>query len=582
MRRNRIILSIILLLSFITGILIGHLTRHTLTEDRRFENYTSALFKSQVQGNTINLHYTLANPKEYGIKNYPITLGSISTSSEDLLASIKNELTTLTSFSYKELNQENQLTYDILSLSLKQDQGILDHYLLTDVLSPTLGIQAQLPILLAEYSFRNQTDIDDYLELIRLTETYFQQILDFEKAKSKAGFFMSDTTADRIIVQCRDFIENPDENFLLSTFSDKLNSCDFLSDKKKEKYIQTHEKLVKQKILPAYQQLIQGLDQLKGTGKNPYGLSYYTDGAEFYSSLVKSTVGISDEIPALELRLQKQLASDFKRMQRLLKVHPQVASNNSPQIDSSLFPTDPFAILSDLQKEMSYDFPTLESPDYKIKYVNSALAEHLSPAFYLIPPFDALTPNSIYLNPASNLTDMDLFTTLAHEGFPGHLYQNKYFTSTNPNPLRHLLGIGGYIEGWATYVEGYACQYAPLDRDMGEIIWLNRSINLCLYSLLDIGIHYRGWTPEQAGEFLSIFGITSQEMIAEIYQCIIEDPGNYLQYYVGCLNFIDLRSDLEEKLGKNFVLQNFHKKVLDIGPSQFPVLKKWLYKVYDI
>lgn len=582
MRRRHIIVIFVILLAFCFGMLLGHLNRKSMTEDRKFEQYTDELFKTQIMTNTINLHYTLADPSQYGIRRYPITLGhmdAVSLAGDTEL--LQEQSDRLNQFDYGSLSKENQMTYDILKLSLETDRLLGSNYLMQEPLSPTLGIQAQLPILLAEYAFRNKDDIEDYLELLTLTEPYFQEIIEYEKVKSRSGLFMSSKTAGRIVEQCRSFIQNADTNYLLSTFEDRIRECSFLSEKQTEKYIRENEEAVRQHLIPAYENLIQALEQLKDTGKNPYGLCHYAGGQSYYEYLVKSSTGVYDDIPTIEQRLQQQLVSDFTRMRRLLKVHTEISDELEPNLFREKNLESPESILTDLQEKMAYDFPALKEIDYSVKYVHSDLEAYLSPAFYLTPPFDALSPNSIYLNSQSDFSDITRYTTLAHEGFPGHLYQTQYFAQSSPDSIRYLLTHGGYVEGWATYVESYAYQYAPLPRDIGEILWLNRSINLCLYSLTDLGIHYRGWTPDDTAHFLKIFGITDPDAVAEIYQCILEDPANYLQYYVGCLSFLDLRKALQERLGADFELLEFHRKLLEIGPAPFPILKKYLFDFYD-
>ena len=126
------------------------------------------------------------------------------------------------------------------------------------------------------------------------------------------------------------------------------------------------------------------------------------------------------------------------------------------------------------------------------------LQEYLSPAFYLTPAIDGYLDNVIYINPAEHYQGLELYTTLAHEGYPGHLYQSVYFQSLSPDPLRSILGTGGYTEGWATYVEmhsygslepGYkGCRHRPEKP--------RPSAAPGLASLLDIGIHYRGYSLE--------------------------------------------------------------------------------------
>ena len=210
------------------------------------------------------------------------------------------------------------------------------------------------------------------------------------------------------------------------------------------------------------------------------------------------------------------------------------------------------------------------------------MEEFLSPAFYLTPPLDTKTPNTIYINHGRSISNLELFTTLSHEGFPGHLYQTVYFGRQNPSHIRYLIDSSGYVEGWATYVESYAYGYAAdslscqSSSDFAQLSWLNRSVNLCIYSLLDVGIHYRGWTSSQAGRFLGAFGIRDASVVAEIYRYITETPANYLKYYVGYLNFLDLKEEQQTLLGKDFDLKKFHQQLLTIGPVQFPVLKKYI------
>ena len=133
------------------------------------------------------------------------------------------------------------------------------------------------------------------------------------------------------------------------------------------------------------------------------------------------------------------------------------------------------------------------------------MEEFLSPAFYLTPPMDTGAPNVIYINHGRQISNLELFTTLAHEGFPGHLYQTVYFGRQSPSHIRYLIDYSGYVEGWATYVESYAYSYASGNPSLTRLLWLNRSINLCLYSLLDIGIHHDGWTMAETYALLKQF-----------------------------------------------------------------------------
>ena len=548
------------------------------TEDEKFEAFTDKLFKAELSDNTLTLHYTLASPKDFDISQAQTSLGYISTDKTSYYAQCEEYENTLNQFQYSELSEQNQLTLDTLLLYFHTARSLGDNYLLEEYLSPSLGIQAQLPVLLAEYTFRTQQDIIDYFKLLQDIKPYFQSILDFEKVKSEAGFFMNDESLNRIQEQCRSFIQNPDSNYMLQVFSDKLDAFSSISAEEKKELLTLHEKLLKNEVIPAYENLISGLEALRGTGKNPGGLSNFSGGQDYYLYLLQSNCGIYTTLPTLEYRLTRQLLNDCQRINSLLEKNPDLLNNYQNLEDTSL--AQPEQMLLALLDYIRQDFPEPQATDYTISYVHESMEEYLSPAFYLTPPLDTGSPNNIYLNRSRLPSSLDLFTTLAHEGFPGHLYQTTYFSAQNPLPIRALFSCSGYVEGWATYVESYAYQYAAdyfdCDANLTTLAQLNRNVNLCLYSLLDIGIHYHSWTEAQAGTFLANFGITSDAVLHDIYLYIIENPANYLQYYVSYLNFMDLKSAQQEALGNAFDLQTFHKKILEIGPVPFPILAKYI------
>lgn len=547
--------------------------------NKQFEQYTDELFFTDVQGNALNLHYTLAAPEKLGITDYPVSLGNFDPSqisSRTLLW--ESRKSALEKFPSERLSQQNQLTKDILCLAYETELLSGNNYLLEEYLSPSLGVQAQLPILLAEYTFRREQDVQDYIKLLASVDTYFQNILTFEQLRSQNGTFMSDTTVDRITEQCSAFITNPEENYLHTVFQEKLKDVPQLTAAKQKAYQKLHMKILQEQVLPAYQTLINGLCLLKGSGKNPGGLSGLPGGKAYYEYLLKSSCGIYETVEQIQTRLLKQLQMDMEESENILHKKPELIyriTEKQPAF-SVQEKSSPEDILKTLQNKLLKDFPSPPETSYEVKYVHKDLEAYLSPAFYLTPPIDTLSPNDIYINEYAGMKGTELFTTLAHEGFPGHLYQTISFASTNPPKIRHLLGMSGYVEGWATYVETYAYNYADQDSDLSRLQWLNRSLNLCILSLLDTGIHYDGWSRETTTEFLSGFGITDSTAQQEIFQVIVEDPANYLKYYMGYLHFLDLREDCKKEMGEHFDIRKFHQKILEIGPCQFPVLEKYV------
>ena len=555
-------------------------------ENIRFEKYIDQIFQEELKGNTLNLHYTLAYPEDYGIKDYSVSLGTMKPEAlKENLEETRVLNKKLKSFDSGQLSEENQIIYDILSLEFSSQLSLGSSYLLAEPLGPNLGIQAQLPILLAEYTLRTSADIKDYFSLLSQIPDYFQSILEFEEEKARRDLFMSDASADRIIRQCQSFMETGEENYLYSMFRQQIE--ELLTEKRitqdqADSFIEMQEKLMDQCVFPAYLTLSQGLEDLKGQGKNSGGLAHLEGGKEYYVYLIRSTVGDyrspEEILQSLFLRLQ----TDYRKVQELLSSDPQLLSRAYNLTPSDLSPEQ---MLDYLQHVVTDDFPGVEVDSYEVKYIPESMEDFSSPAFYLTPPVDTLTPNTIYINQASQVSPAELFTTLAHEGFPGHLYQTVYFSKQDHHPIRELLSCSGYIEGWATYVEAlsydYASPFLHIDQEILDFLCLNRSISLCLYAILDLGIHDQGWNAQTTADTLAVFGITDPDTCQEIFQYIVENPANYLKYYLGYLNFLDLREEVQSTAGSSFSPRDFHKNLLDIGPAPFPVVEKYLFAKYE-
>ena len=550
-------------------------TKEDLEVQKAFDEFLNNIFISEVKKDSITLNYTLANPANYGITDAPVTFGEYGTDAvKEGYALSENYLKRLNDFDYNALSTAQQQTYTILKNDLELSQSAKDIYLYGEALSPTIGLQAQLPILLAEYNFYTKEDIKTYLKLLPDIERYFGQILSYEQEKSKAGLFMSDTTADAIIKQCKDFIKNPKNNYLIEIFNNRIDNYEGLTEEEKSSFKKENKDAILNHVIPAYQTLMKGLEKLKGTGTNENGLCHYEKGTEYYKYLVADSTGSDKSIEDLEKSLDTAITGCMMKMAALSAKNTNLANEF---YDMKFSKTEPKKILSYLQKTIYNDFPELkEEVNCNIKEVHKSLQDHLSPAFYLTPALDKCDENNIYINKNDNYNKNLIFTTIAHEGYPGHLYQNVYFNQQKPNPIRSLLNFSGYSEGWATYCEMYSYSISGLDRDLAEFCMKNTVATLCMYAKVDIGVNYKGWTLDDTKEYLKSFGVTDEDAMKQVHQAMVDEPANYLKYTIGYLEFMELREKAEKKLGDKFNAKNFHQFLLDMGPCQFYVLDEYL------
>lgn len=536
-----------------------------------FSEFCTTLFREEMKSNTMNLHFTLKDPKTAGIDSYEITLGSLSGDSPHNQArQLKKLSEELKKYSHRSLKGKDRLTCRLLSDYISRQQNLAAYPYYDEPLTPSGGVTSQLPVLLAEYTFRNTRDIKDYLGLLSQMDTYFLGILDYEQKKADAGLFMSDEACLKVIEGCEVFTEHPDNNFLIDTFSNRLNAMDGLTDTQKNAYLKQHSKVLSDHVIPAYSQMIKGLTMLLGRGHNNWGLCNFPKGKAYYEAVVSADTGCDDSVEDLFSQIAKARREDLTFCQNLLENNPKLASQ-SPKPDAAL--KEENAMLSRLQKEILTDFPAPPQTDVEICHVDPALSEYLAPAFYITAPIDDISHNRIYINDAKNDTDIYYFTTLAHEGYPGHLYQTICTSSYGAPEVLSLLNYPGYTEGWATYTEMQAFYYAGLDPDLASLLQHNQAATLSLYATADIGIHYFGWEKEKIAAFWSEYGVDDTATVKRITDLILEEPGNYLKYYIGYLKFRQMREQLALE-NKSFSVSAFHEAILRTGPSPFSVLEE--------
>lgn len=592
--RSKRFLSVLLILALCgSTFLYTHLTSDT----RAFRSLSEELLQTELSGNTINLHYTLADPESFGIHQAPVLPTEFS--DKDQEAIITGWQQRLARISPDKLDAEDRYAYRLFErfLALSLTDAAFSYY--DEPLSPSSGMISGLPILLADYTFRSERDVTDYLAILEQTGGYFDALVAYEREKSAAGLFMSDASADKVIEQCDSIMDQTllqnGEHFLQQTFTERLDELlmqGLISDRQKEQWCSENDRLLTTVMAPAYERVADAFIVLKGSGVNPYGLSYYPQGQEYYTCLLASLTGSSRSIPEIKRLLESDFAQSFNTLKALINEHPAILElSTTASVDEALLKTAE-AMLQNLQTQMAQDFPALSSAtgdneiSHTIKCVSPSMESYSSPAYYLTPPIDDMSSNTIYLNTAGISDALTLYTTLAHEGYPGHLYQTVYsqscLNSRNASYIRSLLHYGGFVEGWALYVENLSYGYAARltdDPDTAayiEACRLNRNLLLCLYSYMDIAIHYDGATPEQIEAFLTKLGLFNSFSIDAVYEYLVEEPGNYLKYYLGYLEFLSLKEDAKKLYGNSYSDYSFHQFILEAGPSDFTSLSERL------
>ena len=570
----------------------------------RFHRMTDTFFSQSLENDALSLHFTLASPEAFGISlkkaALPVYSGLSSQQSEN---AAQNFLDRLEQIDPKRLKKEDRYTYDLLFSYLQQDLNGQKFLYYEEPLSPSSGMQSELPLLFAEYTFRTKEDVDTYLSLLQSTGPYLQGLTDYETEKSRAGFFMTAKDAENVAAQCSSIMDagalSSGTHFLQATFRtrlDRLCQEKVITKQERTDYLAQNDRLLFSVVLPAYEKLADDMLLLSGTGRYDGGLCEKPDGRDYYAWLVKRTTGSTQDMDGIYVLLQKSFQKKYEELKSLLEKY-RTMTGNPPDFTMLVnsFPlSDPSAILTDLQKRMREDFPPLsalssDKINCTIKDVDTALEQYTSPAFYMTPPIDDLNHNTICINRSSTSEGIELYTTLAHEGYPGHLYQtvysSLYASNQKEQPVREVLFYGGYVEGWAYYTEHLSYDYAAqllsgADSETAASLLCSlastqRDLQINLFSLLDVSLHYYGATREDILRSLDSFGLAG-ETAQRVYDYIRTSPAAYLKYYVGYLEMTALRERAKAQWGKDFTPLKFHTFVLEAGPSDFTNLTERL------
>lgn len=558
-----------------------------LKEQQEFEQYLDDYFKDVVTDDTLTYNYTIKDGADYGLEEPEVTLGDPGMTAEEIgqdKEEFEGWVKKLDAIDRSCLTEDQKLTYDVLDEYFEVSAGIFDNVYLYEPFSPMRGLQANIATNFTDYRFDDKGDVERYIELLGQIPDYFAEYLDFEQEKSEKGYFMSDAVCDKVISQCKDFVADKENHFMVTTFNDNIDALDFLTDEEKAEYKEANKQAVENSLLPAFENVAAVLSGLKGTGTNDGGICNYDGGKEYYEYLLKNFAGTAkspeEVIDMLDTELQKLMVSLYQYYLGNQAAYEYFASN----YDSMFAETDQMTASEMVDKMMetaSEHYPDAGTINYKAEALDKNLETIMDDvlAYYMAPAIDDPDNNLIRVN---GLHTDGMWTTLAHEGYPGHMLQNAYYMSTDPEPVRTLMNFLGYKEGWAMYACYDSLYYYEYEEpEYGDTIaalyQLNDEMSYLMMGRVDLGINYEGWTLQDTADYLTKNGMDGSAA-QELYTTMVGDPAVYQSYSTGYYEMKELRDYAEEKMGDDFDLKTFNTIILETGPCQFDILKEQVDK----
>ena len=567
----------------------GQASTQTSLKQKKFDRFLNSCFREYAAENTVTLHFKLSNPSAYGIKT-PVspTYGDLSSDALKKNCSRSKELLQkLYTFPTSSLTKKQKLTWQIFQDYL--NESIMNEkYILYSSPLGTNGLQSEIPVTLSEYRLDNEKDIKDYLSLVNQVPELFTQILDFEQERRNAGLISPSFVISDTIDQIDQFLNASEENNpLIQSFEDRLTEVESLSKDQKASYIANNRLLVTDKVLPAYKSLKTSLQAYTNDSKNTSSkerLCEYKNGQDYYKFLLMSNVGTDFSPEDCITILESQLKNTVKDISSLTAKNKDLYTE---YLSATPALSAPKEIMNTLKNDSLIDFPEIKNISCQLKNVPDALSGTSACAFYLVPPIDSTKDNIIYIN-KSRVDSNELFSTLAHEGYPGHLYQTNYFLTTNPSPLRTFLHCAGYDEGWGTYAQLYSYNFIEFKnvdeqttKQLRQLYRDNDLLSLSLSSLCDLYVNYKNYDENALANYLQTYGI-DKDSAQNLYRYVIENPTTYLSYSIGCYELDQLKQTMSDSLGKAFKISDFHEAVLNVGSCNFSILRQEIEKETEI
>ena len=567
----------------------GQASTQTSLKQKKFDRFLNSCFREYAAENTVTLHFKLSNPSAYGIKT-PVspTYGDLSSDALKKNCSRSKELLQkLYTFPTSSLTKKQKLTWQIFQDYL--NESIMNEkYILYSSPLGTNGLQSEIPVTLSEYRLDNEKDIKDYLSLVNQVPELFTQILDFEQERRNAGLISPSFVISDTIDQIDQFLNASEENNpLIQSFEDRLTEVESLSKDQKASYIANNRLLVTDKVLPAYKSLKTSLQAYTNDSKNTSSkerLCEYKNGQDYYKFLLMSNVGTDFSPEDCITILESQLKNTVKDISSLTTKNKDLYTE---YLSATPALSAPKEIMNTLKNDSLIDFPEIKNISCQLKNVPDALSDTSACAFYLVPPIDSTKDNIIYIN-KSRVDSNELFSTLAHEGYPGHLYQTNYFLTTNPSPLRTFLHCAGYDEGWGTYAQLYSYNFIEFKnvdeqttKQLRQLYRDNDLLSLSLSSLCDLYVNYKNYDENALANYLQTYGI-DKDSAQNLYRYVIENPTTYLSYSIGCYELDQLKQTMADSLGKAFKISDFHEAVLNVGSCNFSILRQEIEKETEI
>lgn len=508
----------------------------------------------------------------------------------------KENLKRVQAIDVSKVDAQTKLSHKLLIQSIEEDIADYKWRYHSYPVNQMYGYHSMVPALLInQHSIADEKEAQDYISRLNGIEVLFQQLIEQLTIRENKGIIAPKFVFSHVIDSSKNILvgapfDGEGESTLLADFSRKVNKLE-LSDESKSALIAKATTALVEKVQPAYEGLINYLNQLQEKADTREGVWKFPEGEAYYNNALERTTTTkftSEEIHDIGLSEVARIHEEMKLIMKKVNFDGDLAAFfEFMRHDKQFYYADTdegrdkylaeaTELIDVMKTQLDKLFLTKPKADLVVKKVEAFREKAAGKAFYQQPAPDGSRPGMYY----ANLYKMEAMPTYQmealayHEGIPGHHMQIALKQELEGIPkFRKFGGYTAYTEGWGLYSEMIPKEigfYQDPYSDFGRLameLW--RACRL----VVDTGIHSKKWTREQGIEYYVSNTPNAESDAVKMVERHIVMPSQATAYKVGMIKIVELRALAKEKLAEKFDIRSFHDVILGNGPLPLNVLE---------
>ena len=502
-------------------------------------------------------------------------------------------------FDVSNLNETDLMSKAILDwecdLNLETLQFSKDKYMPIDQMWSVNLFMGQLASGAGAQPFNTVADYKNWLKRVDNYLIWFKNAEDNMAEGVTKGYVLPKSLIAKVIPQM-EAMTDPDLDSHLF-YSPVRNLPDDFTDEEKEEVTQAYQKMVTQKVIPAYEEMTNFLkNDYLPAGRETSGIADIPDGEAYYQHQIKlytTTDMTAAEIHQLGLEEVARISQEMEKVKEQIGFEGDLKSffnyvRTNKELMPYKTPEEVIAHFNEIYNRMKPQLQQLFDVKPKTPFEvrrTEAFRENSASAEYNPGSLDGTRPGIFYV-PVPDAAAYNVYSDeslFLHEAIPGHHYQISLTQESTELPqFRKTLWYSGYGEGWALYAESLGKELGLYTDPYQYFGMLGAEMHRAVRLVVDTGLHSKGWTREQAIQYSLDNEAESEASVTSEIERYMANPGQALSYKIGQMKIRELREKAKAELGDKFDIRKYHDQVLETGCVPLELLENkidnWISK----